>query len=79
MAVMSFHTWQTRYGSDSSVIGATYDINGHAFTIIVVAPPGFFGTKVADFGMPDWLPLGTEPLPAGATTRLKHPGIACSI
>ena len=77
VAVMSFHTWQSRYGSDSSVIGATYDVNGHAFTIIGIAPPSFFGAKVVDHGMPDlWLPLATEPLIAGATTRLNHPGIA---
>ena len=29
VAVMSFHIWQGKYGSDPSVAGATYQINGH--------------------------------------------------
>lgn len=77
VAVMSFHTWEAEYGSDPAVIGATYQINGHAFTVIGIAPPGFYGAKLASGGMPDfWLPLTTEPVIAGKTTRLKNPAIA---
>ncbi|MGH9582118.1 MAG: ABC transporter permease, partial [Bryobacteraceae bacterium] len=76
-AVMSFHTWLGKYGSDPSVIGATYQIDGHTFTIIGVTPPGFYGAKLASWGMPDfWLPLATEPIIAGATTRLRNLGLA---
>jgi len=74
VAVMSFHIWQQKYGSDPSVVGATYQINGHPFTMIGIAPPGFFGAKLDADEMPDiWLPLATEPLIAGASTRLKDP------
>jgi putative ABC transport system permease protein len=77
VAVMSFHTWQGKYGSDPSVVGATYDLNAHPFTVIGIAPPGFFGAKIADSDMPDfWMPLTTEPLIAGATSRLKNPRLA---
>jgi putative ABC transport system permease protein len=77
VAVMSFRTWQGKYGSDPSVAGATYDINGHLFTIVGISPPGFFGAKIADADMPDfWLPLATEPLIGGATSRLKNPRLA---
>lgn len=77
VAVMSFHTWQAKYGSDPSVVGAAYDVNGHPFTIVGIAPPGFFGAKIADSDMPDfWMPLATEPLIAGATSRLKNPRLA---
>jgi putative ABC transport system permease protein len=77
VAVMSFHTWQGKYGSDPSVVGATYDLNSHPFTVIGIAPPGFFGAKIADSGMPDfWMPLAAEPLIAGATSRLKNPRLA---
>lgn len=77
VAVMSFRTWQEKYGSDPSVIGAEYEINGHPFTMIGVAPPGFFGAKSAGSGMPEiWLPLTTEPLIGGATARLGNPGLA---
>jgi predicted permease len=77
VAVMSFRTWQEKYGSDPSVVGGTYQINGHAFTVIGVTPQGFFGAKVDAGEMPDiWLPLTTEPMIAGATSRLKHAGTA---
>jgi putative ABC transport system permease protein len=74
VAVMSFHIWQDKYGSDPSVIGASYQINGHPFTVIGVAAPGFYGAKLAGWGMPDfWLPLTKELLIDGATSRLKRP------
>ena len=77
VAVISFHAWKEKYGSDPSVIDAPYDINGRAFLIIGVAPPDFFGAKVAASDMPDmWLPLTTEPLIAGASSRLENPGLA---
>jgi predicted permease len=77
VAVVSFHTWQGKYGSDPSVVGATYEINGHLFTVVGIAPPGFFGAKIADSDMPDfWLPLTTEPQIASATSRLKNPRLA---
>ncbi len=74
VTVMSYHIWKDKYGSDSSVVGASYQINGHPFTVIGVGPPGFYGAKLGGGGMPDfWLPLTTEPLIDGATARLKRP------
>jgi predicted permease len=74
VAVMTYRIWKEKYGSDPSVVGATYQINGHSFTVIGVAPPGFYGAKLAGGGMPDlWLPLTTELLIDGATSRLKRP------
>ena len=77
VAVMSFHTWQESYGSDPSVVGAAYEINGQTFTVIGIAPPRFYGAKISTWGMPDfWLPLTTEPLIGGATSKLKNPASA---
>src|SRR5438874_5209982 len=74
VAVMSYRIWHDKYGSDRSVVGAGYQINGHPFTVIGVAPPGFFGAKLAGWGMPDfWLPVTTELLIEGSTARLKGP------
>ena len=73
VAVMSFHAWQEKYGSDPSVVGSTYQINGRAFTIVGVAPAGFVGAKMENWGMPDiWLPLSSEPLMLGTTARIKN-------
>ena len=73
VAVMSYHVWQEKYGSDPTVVGATYQINGNPFTVVGVAPPGFFGAKLSGWGMPDfWMPLTAELLIDGKTARLKN-------
>lgn len=74
VAVMSYRIWNEKYGADPSVVGSAYQINGHSFTIVGVAAPGFYGAKLAGWGMPDfWLPLTTEILIDGDTARLKRP------
>jgi predicted permease len=74
VAVSSYRIWNEKYGADSSVVGATYQINGHPFTVIGVAAPGFYGAKLAGWGMPDlWLPLTAELLIDGETARLNRP------
>jgi putative ABC transport system permease protein len=73
VAVMSYRVWQEKYGSDRSVVGASFQINGHAFTVIGVAPPGFYGAKLAGWGMPDfWLPITSENELVGSVSRLKR-------
>ncbi|KAA6461876.1 ABC transporter permease [Acidobacteria bacterium AB60] len=74
VAVMSYHVWKDKFGSDPSVVGATYEINGHPFTLVGIGAPGFFGAKMVGWGMPDfWLPVTTEPLLDGKSSRLKLP------
>ena len=74
VVVMSYRTWETKYASDPSVVGASFQINGHAFTVIGVTPPGFYGAKLAGWGMPDfWLPITSEQVLAGVVSRLKRP------
>lgn len=74
VAVMSYHIWKEKYGADRSVVGASYQINGHSFTVIGVTPPGFYGAKLSGGSMPDfWLPVTTKLLIDGATSQLKRP------
>ncbi|MGH9481946.1 MAG: ABC transporter permease [Terriglobales bacterium] len=47
-AVLSDGYWRRRFGRDPAAIGRTLRLNGHAFTVIGVAPPGFFGETVGD-------------------------------
>ncbi len=71
--VLSYRVWQGTYGGDPSVVGATLVIEGRAFTVVGVSPPGFFGeTLRAD--PPDlWIPLQQEPLINGETSILRQP------
>jgi predicted permease len=73
VAVMSHHTWQDTYGSDPSIVGGTMDIEGHPFTIVGVAPPGFFGDTLRADPPEIWVPLQQEPLIAGDGSLLRQP------
>jgi predicted permease len=59
--VMSYHTWQRRFGSDPSVIGSTVNINGVACTIAGVTPRGFYGDTLRSDPPDFWLPLAGDP------------------
>lgn len=74
VAVMSYRIWTEKYGSDPKVVGSVYQINEHPFTVVGVAAPGFFGARLSGWGMPDiWIPVTTEPMLEGSTSRLKLP------
>jgi len=73
VAVLSHHVWQNTYGSDPAVVGSTFVIEGHPFTVIGVTPPGFFGDTLRGDPPDLWLPLQQEPLLAGGSTLLKTP------
>jgi predicted permease len=73
VAVMSYRIRQNKYASDPSVVGSGFQINGHAFTVIGITPPGFYGAKLSGWGMPDfWLPITAEDALAGPVSRLKR-------
>jgi len=55
VAVITHECWQTRFGADAAIIGKQALINGHSFTIIGVAAPGFYGTEVS-FKVEMWFP-----------------------
>jgi predicted permease len=73
VAVLSHHTWQSTYGGDPSVVGSTFVIEGHPFTIVGVAPPGFIGETLRPDPPALWIPLHQEPLIAGESGLLRQP------
>src|SRR6266705_4166931 len=65
VAVLSHRVWQTTYGGDPSVIGSTFVVGGHAFTVIGVAPAGFFGETLQSDPPDIWVPLQQEAMMDG--------------
>src|SRR5712672_3330758 len=61
VVVMSYRLWQQKYGSGPSVIGSVFDIDGKPFTVVGIAPPGFFGDSLRTSPPDLFLPLNTEP------------------
>ena len=72
-AVLSHNIWQSEYGADPSVVGSSFVVEGHPFTIIGVAPPGFFGETLRGNPPDIWIPLQQEPLIAGEGSLLHQP------
>jgi predicted permease len=54
--VLSHAYWMSHFQGDRDVVGRKVEVNGHPFTVVGVAPPGFRGTEL--YFMPDfWVPL----------------------
>ncbi len=72
VVVMSYATWQEKYGRDPSVIGASFTFNGLPFTMIGVAPPRFYGDRMENEPA-FWLPLNAEAMIDGPSNILQFP------
>jgi predicted permease len=61
VAVVSAHSWRSRFGADPDVIGRTIRLNGQTVTIVGVGPERFNGSAgalVTDF----WLSISSTPV-----------------
>jgi predicted permease len=73
VAVLSHRAWQMHWGADAAAVNSVAVIQGQPFTIIGVAPPGFFGDTLRSNPPDFWLPLQQEPLIAGQDSLLRQP------
>ncbi len=71
VAVMSYRSWQQSYGSDPSLIGTTFFIDGQPATLIGIARPGFFGETLRSHPPDFWLPVQQEVLFDGPNALMK--------
>lgn len=60
VAVMSYRLWQEGYRSDPSVVGSVFSLNDKPFTVVGIAPPGFFGDNLLSSPPDFFLPLNME-------------------
>ncbi len=72
VAVLSHHIWQSAYAGDPAVVGSTFVIEGHPFTVIGIAPPGFFGDTLRGDPPDMWIPIQQEPLIDGSGALLRQ-------
>jgi predicted permease len=76
VAMLSYRAWQQEYGFDPSVIGSSFVVEGHPFTVVGIAPPGFFGETLRSNPPDMWLPLQQEPMMKGEDSLVKKPTTA---
>jgi putative ABC transport system permease protein len=87
VVVLSHELWRSRFGADGNIISHSIELNGYAYTIIGVMPPGFAfphaNEMPASLPFPRearlWVPMALSAAPRGAdelgvVARL-HPGI----
>lgn len=73
VAVMNYRTWVQKYGQDPSIVGAAFSFNGQSFTVVGIAPPGFFGDRLETDPPAFWIPLTAEPLLTTSTALMDQP------
>jgi predicted permease len=73
VVVLSHRVWQTTYGSDPSIVGSTFVVEGQPFTVAGIAPAGFFGETLESDPPDFWIPLQQEPLINADGSLLRQP------
>ncbi len=73
VVVLSYSAWQREFGGNPNVVGATIYLDQHAFAVAGIAPPGFYGDRIAPFPPDMWLPLATEPILEGSNAASLQP------
>jgi predicted permease len=61
VAVIGHALWRRAFGADPRAVGSTIRLNGHACTVIGVAPPDFRGTRM-QFQPDVWTPIALQPI-----------------
>ena len=69
--VISYRAWQQHYGSDPSVVGSSFMIDGQPFTVVGVTPPGFYGARLREDPPEVYIPVSFEPQ-INQTSSLLH-------
>jgi putative ABC transport system permease protein len=73
VAVLSHTLWTKQFGADDNAIGQTMTLNGIAFTIVGVTPPGFKGTFALSGPDRVWVPFSMREQLANGQLRQLMP------
>jgi predicted permease len=73
VTVISYQAWKDRYRGDPQILGKTQMLNGLPFTIVGVAPEGFYGTFVG-YAFQFWVPASMQPQFSAGTYKLEDRG-----
>ena len=75
VAVLSYGTWQRRFGTDPGIVGRLVSLNGNPYNVIGVARRGFGGPELGD-AAEAWVPMALQPEvrpPSAGSLRQRFP------
>jgi predicted permease len=72
VAVMSHHAWHEFYGGDPSVVGSSFLVDTIPFTVVGVAPPGFYGDTLRSDPPDLWVPITAEGLEHQGSSSISN-------
>lgn len=72
VVVISHQAWQAQYGANPAILGSSLMLDGHPFTVVGVAPAGFFGDTLRSDPPDIWIPVQQEPLIGGDSGLLRQ-------
>jgi len=75
VVVVSYRAWKEHYGLDPSLVDGQLVINGMPFTVVGIAPPGFYGDTLRSDPPDFFLPLSQEPVVRKGSSLLDHPDL----
>jgi predicted permease len=75
VVVMSYRTWQQKFGLDPSVVGASLIVNGQPYTVVGITPPGYYGERLTAEPAAFWFPISSEPQIDGVMTVRDRPDL----
>jgi predicted permease len=70
VVILSDGLWRRRFGGDPALVGRTVNLNGEAYTVVGVAPPGFRYPATAEL----WTPVGIDPASQEVANYLEITG-----
>jgi predicted permease len=77
-AVLSWPAWKSYFGADPNIVGKKVRLNKHPYTIVGVAPEGFYGTE--KFLQPDlFVPMANEASLEGVNWLEQRQNWRCSL
>jgi len=71
VVVVSYDSWQKRFGGDADLVGKDVLINNHQFKVIGIAPEGFKGTELV-YSPEIWVPSSMMEWVEPGATWLDH-------
>ena len=72
LAVLSWGSWQRRFGGDPEIAGRAVSVNGRAFTVVGVAQREFRSLEL-EFAPELWLPMAMKPVATPLWDHLDEP------